>query len=88
MVALNCVHVVANPFLLTGAIAKSADVAPRAANSIIIFVMRCAVVFMKSGTRYIIRMFFVLCVYIVFGSVFIPKMGRVMIFVVAGLMDQ
>jgi len=83
VVILSCVYVVADPFLLTGAIAKSADVAPKVANSMIIFVMRCAVVFMKSGTRYIIRMLFVLCVFIVFGSVSIP-----MIFVVAGLVDQ
>ena len=58
MVALNCVYVAADPFLVTGAIAKSADVAPKVANSIIIFVMRCAFVFMKSGTRYMIRIFF------------------------------
>ena len=55
---MNYVYVAADPFLVTGAIAKSADVAPKVANSIIIFVMRCAFVFMKSGTRYMIRRFF------------------------------
>ena len=79
--------------MLTGGIAKSADtkshhVAPKVANSIIIFVRRCAFVFMKSGTRYIIRMFFVLCVFNVFGSVCMALMGRGVIFVVAGLVDQ